>query len=316
VAVVSATQTKTARRTGRQARREATWFYLLITPWALGFIIFLAGPIIASSYLSFTHNDPVNWPPKWVGLANYQLLVKDALFWKSLQVTTLYVVLSVPLSIITATAVALLLNQKIPLVSMWRTIYYLPAVTAGVAVALLWQWIFNANFGLINATIYSIFHVTGPKWLTDEHWTMPAFIIISLWQFGGPMLIYLAAIQNVPTSLYEAAELDGASGIRKMWHVTIPLITPVIFFNLILNIIASFQTFTYAYIITQGGPHYATFFYVYNIYNNAFTYISNMGYADALSWVLFVIMLVFTLLAFKSAQWWVFYETPGDSPAK
>jgi len=301
---------------GKQARREATWFYLLISPWMIGFVVFLAGPILASSYLSFTHNDPVNWPPKWVGGANYQLMITDTIFWTSLRVTFYYTLFSVPLSILTATTVALLLNQKIPLVSMWRTIYYLPAVTSGVAVSLLWQWIFNSNFGLINGMIYTIFHVTGPKWLTNEHWSMPAFIIISLWQFGGPMLIYLAAIQNVPSALYEAAELDGAGAIKQMWHVTVPLITPVIFFNLILNIISSFQVFTPAYVITQGGPHYSTFFYVYNIYTNAFTYISNMGYADALSWVLFMIMLVFTLAAFKSAQWWVFYETPGDQPGK
>jgi multiple sugar transport system permease protein len=306
------------------ARREAAWFYLLITPWAIGFLLFLAGPIIASSILSFTHNDPVNWPPTWVGLENYQFLVRDALFYQALKVTITFTLVSVPLSVVVATVIAMLLNQKIPLVSMWRTIYYLPAITSGVAVALMWSWIFQAQFGLLNGTLYTVTQflfgpdhgLQGPRWLTDEHWAMPAFIIISLWQFGGPMLIYLAAIQNVPTALYEAAELDGAGVFRKIWSVTLPVITPVIFFNLIMNIIASFQVFTNAYIITSGGPHRATFFYVLLIYQNAFTYISNMGYADALSWVLFMVMLVFTALAFKSAQFWVFYEAPGEGPAK
>lgn len=317
MAIVPATASRTrSPRLGRQARREEIWFWVLISPWIVGFLVFLALPIIASSFLSFTHNDPVNWPPKWVGLANYQLMVHDSVFWKSLKATIYFVVGSVPLSVVAATIVALLLNQKIPFVSAWRTIYYLPAVTSGVAVALLWQWIFQSNYGLLDGVLYSVFHIMGPSWLTDPHWAMPALIIISMWQFGGPMLIYLAAIQNVPTSLFEAAELDGANIFKKMWHVTIPIITPVIFFNVIMNIIGSFQAFTNAFIITNGGPDYATYLYVLNIYNNAFTYISNMGYADALSWVLFVIMLIFTLLAFKSAQFWVFYETPGEKPAR
>ena len=316
MASVATARAGAAPRMGKQARREELWFYLLISPWLLGFIVFIAGPILASSYLSFTHNDPVNWPPKWVGLANYDLLIHDSLFWQSLKVTFYYTAVSVPLSVTTATIVALLLNQGLPLLSMWRTIYYLPAVTSGVAVALMWQWIFQPSFGLLNGVLYTLTGIQGPHWLTDERWAMPALIIISLWQFGGPMLIYLAAIQNVPTTLYEAAEIDGANIFQQMWHVTIPSITPVIFFNLIMNIIGSFQVFTNAFIITQGGPHYATYFYVLNIYNNAFTYISNMGYADALSWVLFVVMLVFTLLAFKSAQFWVFYENPGDQPTR
>jgi multiple sugar transport system permease protein len=316
MAIVAAAPKPIRRRLGTQARREERWFYLLISPWILGFIIFLAGPILASSYLSLTFNDPIHWPPKWVGLANYDHMLHDPIFWTSLRVTFYYVIVSVPLSVVTATIVALLLNQRIPFVGLWRTIYYLPAVTSGVAVALLWQWIFQPTYGLLDGVLYDLFHIQGPQWLVDQHWSMPALIMISLWQFGGPMLIYLAAIQNVPTSLYEAAELDGAGRFQRMWRVTIPLITPVIFFNVIMNIIASFQVFTNAYIITQGGPNYSTYVYVLNIYNNAFVYIGNMGYADALSWLLFVVMLAFTLLAFKSAQFWVYYENPEAQAAR
>ncbi len=300
-----------ARKLSKLARQEAMWFYIFIAPWIIGFAVFTFFPIAASSYLSFTHNDPVNWPPKWIGLANYDEMIHDDLFWKSLSVTFYYTFVSVPLNIVCAVIVALMLNQKVPFLSFFRTVYYLPAVMTGVAVALMWQWIYQPNFGMLNGTLYSLTGLIGPRWLVDESWAIPAFVIMSLWQFGGPMLIYLAAIQNVPTGLYEAAELDGAGSLRKVLSITIPVITPVIFFNLVLSIIGTFQIFTPAFIITQGGPHYATYFYVLNIYNNAFTYISNMGYADALSWVLFVVMLLFTLLAFQTARFWVHYEAPG-----
>ncbi|TAK20997.1 MAG: sugar ABC transporter permease [Chloroflexota bacterium] len=291
------------------AVREAIWFYIFISPWLVGFILFTAGPIIASGALSFTHNDPVNWPPKWVGTANYELMWKDPLFWHSLRVTFYYTFLSVPLSVIFATFIALLLNEKLPLISIWRTIYYLPAIISGVPVAVMWWLMFNSSFGMINGTLYDWTGILGPRWLSDPPWVMPAFIIMSLWAFGGPMLIYLAGIQGVPTHLYESAQIDGANVFQQIWHITLPSITPVIFFNGIMAIIGSFQVFTNAYIITQGGPSYATYFFVLNIYNNAFTYIANMGYADALSWVLFMIMLIFTYLAFRSSQGWVHYET-------
>ncbi|HUX88407.1 MAG TPA: sugar ABC transporter permease [Chloroflexota bacterium] len=297
---------------GRLLRSEAIWFYVFISPWILGFILFAGGPILASSYLSLTHNDPVNWPPKWIGLLNYEQLIHDPLFYKSLLVTVYYVALEVPLSVVFAVIIALLLNQKIPFLSLWRTVYYLPAVTAGVAVALMWGLVFNSTFGLLNGVLYSLFGIVGPNWLLDPNIVIPTFVIMGLWQFGGPMLIYLAGIQAVPSTLFEAAEIDGANVLQKMWHVTIPSITPVIFFNLIMGIIGSFQTFTPAFILTQGGPDYASYFYVFNIYQNAFTYISNMGYADALSWILFMVMLLFTLLAFQSSHFWVHYESPNE----
>lgn len=311
MAVTAQTYRTVTRRS--LAVREAIWFYILISPWLAGFILFTAAPIIASAFLSFTHNDPVNWPPKWVGLANYELMLRDKLFWQSLRVTFYYTFVSVPLSVAFATAIALLLNEKIPWLSLWRTVYYLPAVISGVPVAVMWWWILQPDYGVLNGTLYSVFGIVGPRWLTDPNWTIPAFVLMSLWSFGGPMLIYLAAIQGVPTHLYESAQLDGANVFQQIWHITLPSITPVIFFNGVMAIISTFQVFTPAFIITQGGPQYATYFYVLNIYRNAFTYIANMGYADALSWVLFVIMLVFTALAFKSSQYWVYYETevPG-----
>ena len=313
---MAAAATPLARTVSRRslATREAIWFYIFISPWLVGYVLFTAGPIIASGLLSFTHNDPVNWPPKWVGLSNYNVLWNDGVFWKSLQVTFYYTFVSVPLSVAFATLVALLLNERIPGVSVWRTVYYLPAIISGVPVAMMWWWIFNPSYGLLNGTLFDVFGVIGPRWLSDPVYVIPAFVVMSLWSFGGPMLIYLAAIQGVPTQLYESAELDGANVFQQIWNITIPSITPVIFFNGVMAIIATFQVFTNAFIITKGGPNYASYFYVLHIWNNAFTYIANMGYADALSWVLFVIMLVFTWLAFRSSQAWVHYEAevPGD----
>lgn len=300
------------RQKSRLGRQEARWFFIFITPWIIGFTVFTAGPIIASSYLSFTHNDPVNWPPVWVGTQNYQEMFGSKLFWQSLKVTAYYTALQVPLSIIAAIFVALLLNQKVPLLSMFRSIYYLPAICPAVAVALMWGWVFNPSFGLLDGTLWTVFHIAGPKWLVQPELVMPTLTIMGLWQFGGSMLIYLASLQNIPTQLYEAAKIDGADFWQQTRHVTIPALTPVIFFNMILAVIGSAQIFTPAYILTSGGPEYASFFYVYNIYQNAFTYISNMGYADALSWVLFMIMLVLTFLAFKSSHFWVHYEAPNE----
>ena len=294
---------------GGLAVREAIWFFIFISPWIAGMVLITGGPMIAAAYLSFTHNDPVNWPPKWVGTANYEFMLRDKLFWKSLLVTSYYTFLAVPLNVAFATTIALILNEKLPGLSAWRTIYYLPSIVAGVPVAIMWSWVFQPSFGLVNGTLYSLTGIQGPGWLVQPEWAIPTFVLMSLWQFGGPMLIYLAAIQGVPTHLYESAQLDGASAVQQIRYITIPSITPVIFFNGIMAIIGSFQVFTNAFIITQGGPNYATWFMVLMIYQNAFTYIANMGYADALSWVLFCLMLGFTALAFKSAQYWVFYET-------
>ena len=289
------------------ARQEALWFYIFVSPWLIGFGLWVAGPMLASFYLSFTSYQ-ITEPPNFVGLGNYERLFNDPLFWQSLRVTAYFTFLSVPLSVACAVVVAMLLNQPIPFLSAWRTIYYLPSITSGVAIALMWAWIFNPNFGLLNVTLYSATGVQGPGWLTDTRWVVPTFVLMSLWTFGGPMLIYLAAIQGIPTQLYEAAEIDGASKVRQMMSITIPLITPVIFFNLIINIINSFQSFTNAYIITQGGPNYASYFYIYYLFQNAFAYF-RMGFASAQAWVLFVVIISLTVLAFWSQKHWVYYES-------
>jgi len=242
----------------------------------------------------------------FVGLENYvQMFTKDNQFWKSIQVTALYSAMALPSGIVLALGMALLLNQKVAGISLFRTIYYLPAVTSGVAVALLWSWIFNSEFGVLN-WLLGLFGIEGPAWLLDPTWALPAFAIMSLWGAGGLMIIYLASLQGIPAALYEAAQIDGANALRRFRHITIPMLTPTILFNLVVGIIAVFQTFTNAWIMTKGGPNYATYFYVLHLFNNAFGY-ARMGYASALAWILFIIVLILTAAVLRSSQYWVFY---------
>jgi multiple sugar transport system permease protein len=264
--------------------------------------------MLASLYLSLTDFDGVR-TPTFIGLTNFSTLVGEKLFWQSARVTSVYTFVGVPLGICFSLSIALLLNQKLPGLSIWRTVYYLPAVLSGVAVALLWKWIYQPDFGIINATLWSVFGIKGPQWLYDTQWVLPSLIIMSIWGSGSSMLLYLAALQNVPSHLYEAAELDGATPVRKFLHITVPMITPVIFFNLILGIINSFQVFTAAFIMTnKGGPNYASYFFVLYIYQQAFEFFE-MGKASALAWILFLLIALFTLLAFKSSALWVYYES-------
>jgi multiple sugar transport system permease protein len=291
-----------------RSRKEAFWFYVFIAPWVVGFLAFLAGPIAASAYLSLTSYDIIH-PSSFIGLQNYSDLFADDLFWQSLKVTTIYSLFSVPLGIALALGVAVMLNQKIPFVALFRTIYYLPSVISGVAVSLLWLWIFNPSFGLLNSILWQVFHIQGPGWIYSERWVLPSLILMSLWTVGGSIVLYLAGLQGVPTELYEAASLDGAGAWRRFWHVTLPMISPVILFTLITGIIASFQTFTQAQIMTQGGPHYGSWFYIYNLWYNAFgSSGADMGYASAIAWILFILVLALTLLALRTSQAWVYYE--------
>ena len=289
----------------RPAGREAAFFYLCVSPWIAGFILFTAGPMLASILISLTSWDFIS-PPTYIGLGNYQAMLSDELFFKSIQVTTTYTLLSVPLGLAGGLLIALLMNQNLKGITVFRTIYYLPSVIAGVAVALLWQWIFNPNYGLINGML-SLVGIEGPKWIYTEDWVIPAYVIMSLWGVGASMIIYLAALQSVPTELYEAAALDGAGAIRRFQSITLPLISPVVFFNLIIGIINSFQIFTSVYIMTQGGPNNGSLFFVLYIYRHAFEYF-NTGYASALAWVLFIIIMLFTLFVFKFSKAWVYYE--------
>ena len=291
-----------------RSRKEALWFYVFIAPWVVGFLAFLAGPIAASAYLSLTSYDIIH-PPFFIGVQNYSDLFADDLFWQSLKVTTIYSLFSVPLGIALALGVAVMMNQKIPFVALFRTIYYLPSVISGVAVSLLWLWIFNPSFGLLNSILWQVFHIKGPGWIYSEQWVLPSLILMSLWTVGGSIVLYLAGLQGVPTELYEAASLDGAGAWRRFWHVTLPMISPVILFTLITGIIASFQTFTQAQIMTQGGPHYGSWFYIYNLWYNAFgSSGADMGYASAIAWILFILVLALTLLALRTSQAWVYYE--------
>jgi multiple sugar transport system permease protein len=278
--------------------------YLFIAPWIIGFIVFTAGALLGSFSISLTEWNIVG-APIFIGLENYRKMVEDEFFWKSLKVTLLYL-FNVPLNLTLGLLLALLLNQKIKGVGIFRTIFYLPSVTAGVAVSLLWMWIFNPRFGVINVLLKMI-GIIGPAWLGSETWALPALIMMSIWGVGGGMLIYLGALQGIPTTFYEAATLDGAGVWKKFLYITIPMVTPVLLLNLIMGVIVSFQSFTQAYIMTQGGPNYATLFYVLYLYEQAFRWF-NMGYAAALSWVLFLLILVCTYLIFRTSSHWVYYE--------
>jgi multiple sugar transport system permease protein len=285
--------------------REAISGYLFILPAVLGFVLWIAGPMLVSAWVSTTEWDLLS-APRSVGLDNYRKLVGDDLFWKSLGVTFSFTVVFVPLYQVLSFATALLLNVKVWGMALFRTVYYLPSIVPLVASSVLWTWIFNSEFGLLN----SLLRMLGlPKvlWLQDPQWALPALIVMSLWGFGGTMIIYLAGLQGVPAQLYEAAEIDGANAWHRLIHVTIPLMSPIIFFNLVLGVIFALQTFTQAYIITDGGPQNSTLVYALYLYRNAFTYF-RMGYASALAWVLFAIVLALSLLAFRSFGRKVYYE--------
>lgn len=292
------------------AQREKAWAYAFITPWLIGFFIFTLGPMLASLYFSFTDYNIID-APQWEGLANYQrVFFQDPLFWHSLKRTLYFAALALPLGLLFGFLLALLLNQDVPGVNLWRTFYFLPSVIAGVAVALLWMRIFNPRVGFLNPFLENVFGINNPPgWLQDPDWAIPALVIMSLWGVGGSMIIYLAGLQGIPTTLYEAAKIDGASSRQRFWHVTLPMMTPVIFYNLVIGLIGAFQYFTEVYVATsgEGGPVRSTLVYNLYLYQNAFRYFE-MGYASALAWVLFVIILVVTLLVFKSSPMWVFYE--------
>ncbi len=289
--------------------------WLFIMPWFAGFIALTAGPMIASFLLSFTRWSammPISQAES-VGLANFhQLFAADPTFYKSLQVTGYYVILAVPVGQVAALAVALLMNLKVRGIALFRTIYFVPSVVSGVALAVLWLQIFNKDYGLLNAILRPITGLFGgqpPDWFGDDAqvWAIPAFVIMGLWGVGGGMIIYLAGLKGIPASLYEAARIDGAGPVRQFWNVTLPMLSPLIFFNLVMGIIGSFQVFTQAYVMTGAGPGNATLFYVLNLYRQAFEF-HNMGYASAMAWVLFVIVLVLTIAVFRGSRNVVYYE--------
>lgn len=298
------------RRT--QARRETLLFYLCISPWLIGFLVFTAGPMIASLVLSFTHWDMLS-PPEWVGVKNYvHMLTADPDFWQSLKVTTVYTVFSVPLRLLTALFLAILLNEATRGVGIFRTAFYLPSIVASAAAAVLWSWILNPKFGPVNGAL-RLLGIKGPSWFSDPRYALWGLVIMSTWGVGGEMLIFLAGLKSIPQQLYEAAEIDGAGRWVRFTRVTLPMLSPTIFFNFIMSMIGSFQTFDSAYVIstaragTIGGPMNSTLFYMLHLYRNAFGW-QKMGYASALAWVLFMIILVLVLLTLRSSALWVYYE--------
>ncbi len=292
------------------ARREALAFYVFISPWLIGFLAFTLYPMLASAYYSLTVYNVVDM--RFVGLQNFQELVADDLFYKSLWVTAKYTFVGVPLGIVVALAVAMLLNQKVPFLSFWRTIYYLPSVITGVAVALLWKWVLNPQYGLFNYLVFEPLGIEGPRWFWSETWVIPAYWVMGLWGVGGTMIIYLAGLQGVPTALYEAAEIDGASAWQRFWKITIPMISPVILFTLVTNLIYTLQVFTQVYVVSagMGGPSYASLVYVLYLFLNGFRWF-RLGYASALAWVLFLIIIALTLVMLRISRNLVYYETPG-----
>ena len=285
--------------------RETFWFYVFASPWILGFLLFYLGPMIASFGLSLT-NYSVLLPTRFMGLSNYSAMFEDNLLGISIWNTAYYAALAVPTSMAAGLGLAMVLNRgDLRGRSFFRSAFYVPAIMPLVAVSILWIWLLQPRFGLINTLLYFL-SIKGPNWLGDPAWSKPGLVVMNLTGVGINMVIFLAALQGVSTHLYEAAELDGANRLRKFWHVTIPMISPAIFFVVVIGFINSFQVFTQAYIMTEGGPADSTLFYVLYLYRHAFNYFK-MGYASAMAWLLFIVIVVLTYIQFRLSLRWVHY---------
>ncbi|WP_048717201.1 carbohydrate ABC transporter permease [Bacillus sp. 522_BSPC] len=285
---------------------ERNWGILLAAPAIIGFLLFTLVPMIASLGFSLTDWN-IGGSFSFIGLDNYKtMLTEDKLFSKSLFVTIYYTLGSVPLVMAGAFFIAMLLNQKVKGLSIFRTIFYLPVLVPSVANTMLWLWMFNPDFGLLNTILGSV-GISGQQWIYSESSSIPSLMLMSTWGLGNAAVIFLAGLQGVPAHLYEAVEVDGGGPLRKLWHVTIPMMTPTIFFNLVMALINTFQVFNEAYIMTEGGPNNSTLFYVYYLFRTAFKD-SQMGYACALAWGLFLIILFLSSLVFLTSKKWVYYE--------
>ncbi len=281
-------------------------FLIFILPWLIGFVLLTIIPMISSLIISLTEWNILS-SPKFVGFDNYINVFKDPLFYKSLRVTLVFTALSVPINVVLSLFVAILLNSEIKCINLYRTIYYLPAVVSGVVVSLLWSWIFNSEFGLLNNFLLK-FGIEGPRWLSDEFWVMPAMVIMSVWGIGGGIIMYLSGLQGIPAYLYESARLDAAGWWTRLIKITIPSMSPVLLFTTLTSVIGSLQTFTSAYIMTNGGPNNQTLFYAFYVYKHAFTW-KQMGKACALAWILFLIIFAITMLLLKVSKGKVYYES-------
>ena len=299
------------RRFNKALLRNTAYGLIFVSPWLLGLVVFTIYPIFASAYYSFTEYSVVK-PPKWIGFENYRILfAQDKLFFISLKNTLYYAAFFIPLSTILAVGLALILNTKVKGMAFYRTVFYLPSIVPAIATSMLWLWILNPQYGLANQ-ILGMFGLPPLGWMSSPQWSKPSLIIMSLWGAGGGIVIFLAGLQDIPEHLYEAAELDGANSLGKLVYVTLPLLTPSIFFNLVIDLIGAFQYFTAAYVMTggSGGPLDSTLFYALLLYRNAFSYF-RMGLASAMAWILFMIVFVLTFLLFRSSGRWVYYEGIG-----
>lgn len=307
----------THRRNRSHTRRELRKIVrglLFVSPWLIGFLWLTLYPMLASLYYSFT-DFQILGDPSWIGLANYQeMFFKDKLFWLATSNTVWYALVSVPLGTVFSIGLALLLNTKVRGMAIYRTVFYVPTVVPTIASVMLWAWVLNPTVGPINY-ILSLLGMQGPGWFNDPNWSKPALVVLSLWSIGASMVIYLASLQDIPRSLYEAAALDGANGAQQIWHITIPLLTPTILFNVVMGLIGAFQFFSQAFVggaVVNGpgsntfGPLNSLLFYNLYLYQNAFSYY-RMGYASALAWVLLVLVLAVTLALFRSTGRWIQY---------
>ena len=295
---------------------ETFWGWVLIIPAVLGLLLFRLGPVIASLYFSFTKYDIIS-APQWIGFTNYRTMVNDEYWQKSIEVTLHYSVLFIPLSLIVAYTIGLLMSQELKGIAIYRTMWYLPSLVPTVASAVVWRWALNPEFGPVNFPLRAV-GIDAPGWLTDPDWIIRSVVLIQLWGLGNAALIFLAAIKGVPSTYYEAAEVDGANAWEKFLHITLHMTSSVIFFQAIMAIIASFQVFGVAYILFGGettssaaGPGNSALFYVLYTYRNAFGYFKN-GYASAIAWVLFLVVMLLTYILFLTQKRWVYYEVEGE----
>ncbi|MEM7129158.1 MAG: sugar ABC transporter permease [Chloroflexota bacterium] len=308
-AIAETISTKPQRRGwSRQKRRENLWGYLFLTPWLIGFFGLFVGPGLASLYLSLTDFDIIG-SAEFIGAQNYvEMLMEDDLFWPSLGRTFYFACLGVPLGVIGSMALAILLNQQLKGVAVYRTLFFMPSLVPLVAVVVLWKWLLNTEFGIVNQALMDLGVSDPPGWFTDRSWAIPSLILMRLWSgIGGTqMIIFLAGLQGIPESLYDAASIDGAGTWNRIRHVTIPMLTPTIFFNTVLGIIGALQTFAAAFVATEGGPGYATWFFSLHIWKHAFDYF-NLGYGAALAWFFALIIIMLTIFQMRMSKHWVFY---------
>jgi len=315
--IVRAASPRGERSRGKQIlsgleRHEERMAYLFLLPWLIGLVVFVIGPIIASLFISLTDWNLLN-PPQWAGLANYQKMFSDRDFYNSLGVTLKYVALSVPIYMVVGLGMAILLNQKLHGMYVFRTILFMPSVIAGTAVAVLWSILLNPDVGVVNEILHAIGIASPPHWLASRDWAVPAVILMGLWGIGGGVIIYLAGLQNIPPHLYEAASIDGANAFQKFRSITLPMLTPTLFFQLITGLVGAFQVFDVAYVLSgqHGARPSALLFYLLNVYQVGFQS-GRFGYASALAWVLVIVAAVSILILFRTSERWVYYDGEGE----